>query len=140
MSRRARALPLAPTLALTLALAAPAAAQDARSGQFTFFSFCSGCHGAEAEGNGPTAAVLTVTPPDLRGLAAANGGSFPTARVIARIEGTDPLASHGGPMPLYGGIFEGAERAIAETPAGMIQTTAVVLDLVAWLESVQVAE
>jgi len=128
---------LAGPLAALVLVAAPAPAQDRFSGEFTYFSFCSGCHGAEGEGDGPTAQVLTVTPPDLRQLSAAAGGTFPAVRVIARIEGTDPLASHGGPMPLYGGIFEGAENAMAETEGGMVETTTVVLDLLAFLESIQ---
>jgi mono/diheme cytochrome c family protein len=124
-------------VALLAAAAAPAAAQDVRAGSFTYFNFCSGCHGAEGQGDGPTAAVLTVSPPDLTTIAARAGGAFPAARVVARIEGTDPLAAHGGPMPLYGGIFEGAEPAILETEAGMVETDRIVLDLLAFLESIQ---
>jgi mono/diheme cytochrome c family protein len=124
-------------LPLVLLAAGPVAAQDRASGEFLYFTFCATCHGAAAQGDGPTAGVLNREVPDLTGLAARNEGVFPTARVIARIEGTDPLAAHGNPMPLYGRIFDGAEPVLAVTPDGEVQTNAVVMDLLAWLQSVQ---
>lgn len=125
-------------LAVIAALAAaPAMAQDKSSGEFLFLTFCSTCHGEDARGDGPTAQVLTVKPADLTGLTAGNGGTFPTARVIDRIEGGDRLVAHGDPMPVYAGVFDGAESVVIATPGREIQTNAVVADLVAYLESIQ---
>lgn len=40
-------------------------------------------------------------------------------------------------MPIYGGFFEGSDRAM-KTPSGRpILTSEPVVDLVAWLESIQ---
>ena len=129
----------APLVALALAALAPlgAAAQDAASGEFLYFTFCSTCHGEVGKGDGPTAQVLTVRPADLTALASGNSGSFPVARVISRIEGEDLVLAHGSPMPLYARIFDGAEAALAVTDAGEIATNVVVMDLVAWLETIQ---
>lgn len=126
-------------LVLALAALAPlgAAAQDAASGEFLYFTFCSTCHGEAGKGDGPTAQVLTVQPSDLTALSAGNSGSFPLARVISRIEGEDIIVAHGSPMPLYARIFDGAEAALAVTDTGEVATNVVVLDLVAWLETIQ---
>lgn len=37
--------------------------------------------------------VLLIQPTDLSGLNKANGGDFPTLRVVQRIDGRDPLVS-----------------------------------------------
>jgi mono/diheme cytochrome c family protein len=138
--------PLLTALALALAapaLVAPALAQspgDAEAGADAYAVFCATCHGAEGEGDGPTAEILTVAPPDLTRLAARNDGAFPVARVVSRIDGRDPLLAHGAPMPLFGPYFEG-EGAALRTPAGQpILTSRPIADLVAWLRSIQVSE
>ncbi len=46
-----------------------------------------------------------------------NGGEFPLIRVIKRIDGRDPLVSHGSPMPVYGDFFEGQDVSL-KTAAG----------------------
>jgi mono/diheme cytochrome c family protein len=127
----------ASVLAGVLCAALPAMAQDKSSGEFLFFTFCSTCHGEAGKGDGPTAPALTIRPADLTGLTARNQGVFPIAKVIRRIEGTDPLMAHGGPMPLYGKVFDGAEPALVMTSEGEIATNVVVLDLIAWLEQIQ---
>lgn len=139
VQRTPRIAPQAAVAALVAAVAIgqPAAAQDAASGSFLFFTFCTTCHGEDGRGDGPTAAVLTVRPTDLTALAAAEGGVFPTGRVIDRIEGTDPLIAHGTPMPIYAEVFRGDASVVVSTPDREIQTTAVVADLVAYLESIQ---
>src|SRR6056297_53454 len=93
-------------------LASPLAAQDADEGARLYQQHCATCHGAEATGDGPMAAALILQPPDLTALAAGNDGVFPTARVARRIDGRDPLVSHGSPMPVYGPFFEGDDTAI----------------------------
>lgn len=53
------------------------------------------------------AGVLVIQPTNLTELSGQDG-TFPTARVVARIDGRDPLVSHGSPMPVYGPYFEGS--------------------------------
>ena len=111
-------------------------AQDADVGAELFRHYCATCHGLDATGNGPMAGVLVIQPTDLTALADENG-VFPTARVVARIDGRDPLVSHGSPMPVYGPYFEGEDTAM-KTPAGQpILTSKPIVDLVAYLETIQ---
>ncbi|MGB8813710.1 MAG: c-type cytochrome [Paracoccaceae bacterium] len=120
-----------------LLLAGAAMAQDVQKGEETYLRYCSTCHGVNAQGGGPTAAVLTLQPTDLTRLRASNGGIFPTERVVMRIDGREPLVSHGSPMPIYGEFFEGSDAAM-KTPEGMpILTSQPIVDLVAWMESIQ---
>ena len=85
---------------------------DKADGATLYTNLCAACHGAEARGDGPTAAFLEVETPDLTRLAAENGGEFPLERVEAAIYGPDVLALHGTPaMPIWGpaltGVFDG---------------------------------
>jgi len=86
-SRRLGAV-LAAGLAAGTAL--PAAAQEdpagPEAGRTAFLEACAGCHGAEARGDGPTAALLTVDVPDLTRLAARNEGEYDIARVIQTVD------------------------------------------------------
>lgn len=120
-----------------LLLAGPAMAQDVQKGGETYLRYCATCHGVSAQGGGPTASILTLQPTDLTRLRASNGGVFPTERVVMRIDGRETLVSHGSPMPIYGEFFEGSDAAM-KTPAGMpVLTSQPIVDLVAWLESIQ---
>ncbi|MFC3615184.1 c-type cytochrome [Lutimaribacter marinistellae] len=126
-----------PIAILALAvLAAPALAQNVEEGSRLYFQHCATCHGTEGRGNGPMAAVLTLQPTDLTALAA--GGEFPFERVIKRIDGRDPLASHGSPMPVYGPFFEQGPEESMKTPSGQpVLTSKPVVDLVGYLLSIQ---
>jgi mono/diheme cytochrome c family protein len=115
----------------------PAAAQDVDAGRQTYDRHCAVCHGADARGNGPMAAILTLQPKDLTTLAATNGGVFPRARVMARIDGRDPLVAHGSPMPVFGGYFVGKGVVVKDEAGVMVMTSQPVADLVVWLESIQ---
>ena len=124
-------------IATTAILASGALAQDLATGAALYRKHCATCHGVEATGQGPMAGVLVIKPVDLAALTRDNGGVFPTARVVARIDGRDPLVSHGSPMPVYGHFFEGNDTAL-KTPAGQpIMTSESIVDLVAFLQSVQ---
>lgn len=131
-----RHLNLPVLLALTV-LAAPAVAQDLARGEAYFAKHCATCHGADATGGGPMAPVLTVQPKDLTQLAAENGGVFPLARIVARIDGRDPLVSHGSAMPVYGDFFEGMTRTLTAPDGVEVETSRPIADLVAYLEHVQ---
>lgn len=125
-------------LAATLTLAAfPTLAQDVRTGGELYAQHCATCHGLDAMGDGPMAGVLLIRPTDLTQLQALNGDVFPTERVVRRIDGRDPLVSHGSPMPVYGDFFEG-EDAATKTPSGQpILTSQPIIDLLAYLEGLQ---
>lgn len=122
------ALALGPTMTI---------AQDADDGADIFRLYCTGCHGLEAKGDGPMAAVLTVQPTDLTALASENDGEFPISRVIARIDGRDPLVAHGSPMPVFGEWFEGRGETIKNEDGEMIMTSQPVIDLVTYLQGLQ---
>jgi hypothetical protein len=111
--------------------------QDIAAGQDTFLHYCATCHGAEALGNGPMSPVLLVQPKNLTLLAAENDGVFPVGRVIWRIDGRDPLASHGSSMPVYGDFFEGRGTAIRGEDGILIMSSKPIVDLIAWLQSIQ---
>ncbi len=123
---------------LTVLAATPqvASAQDVETGAELYQHYCATCHGLDATGHGPMAGVLVIQPTNLRALADADG-VFPTARVVARIDGREPLVSHGSPMPVYGPYFEGNDTAI-KTPEGQpILTSKPIVDLVAYLKTLQ---
>ncbi len=106
-------------------------------GERYFRDACAGCHGAQARGDGPTAALLSVPVPDLSALAAQNDGVFDTPRVIRLIDGRDGLAAHGGPMPMFGGLLTGPSVVVDAPDGSPISTTAPILAIVGWLETLQ---
>lgn len=120
-----------------MALATPAMAQDTLQGEALFGFYCATCHGNGASGNGPMSPSLVVAPADLTTLAARNDGVFPTTRVIMRIDGRDPLVSHGSMMPVYGDFFEGNEVVTKAETGQPIMTSQPILDLLAYLQSLQ---
>jgi len=125
------------SLILALGLSGPAAAQDTVQGEALFGFYCATCHGTAATGNGPMSPSLVVAPADLTTLAARNGGVFPTTRVVMRIDGRDPLISHGSMMPVYGDFFEGTDVATKAETGQPIMTSQPIADLLAYLETLQ---
>ena len=130
-----RALACLACLGLT---AVPLMAQDVDHGRALFQTHCATCHGADATGQGPLAAALVLQPSDLTTLSARNEGSFPLERVLSRIDGTDPLVSHGSPMPVFGPYFEGVANTPMKLPNGQPMLVAEpIADLVGYLQSLQ---
>ena len=128
-------------LTLLAVTAAPLAAQDVDHGRALFQTHCATCHGADAKGQGPLAGALVLQPVDLTTLASRHGGVFPLERVLKRIDGTDPLVSHGSPMPVYGPYFEGVANTAMKLPSGQpVLVSEPIADLVGYLQSVQSAE
>ncbi len=122
---------------LIACLGAPVFAQDATMGAALYDRYCATCHGIDAKGNGPMAPSLLVQPPDLSTLTNRYGGTFPVARIVTRIDGRDPLVSHGSAMPIYGDFFSGTDVP-AKTETGQpIMTSEPILDLLAWLAQIQ---
>jgi mono/diheme cytochrome c family protein len=133
MEDQMRALPFI----LSLAFGMPAMAQDARHGEALFGYYCATCHGSNAAGNGPMSPSLVVTPTDLTTLRTLNGGIFPTTRVVMRVDGRDPLVSHGSMMPVYGDFFAGTD-VMTKTEAGQpLLTSQPIIDLLAYIEGLQ---
>jgi len=130
-------------LAAALIGLAPCAAlaQDQLSeidaGRQVFRDFCVTCHGMEGRGDGPMTQVLTIAPPDLTRLQSDNGGVFPVSHVVARIDGRIPVLGHGGPMPIFGPVFEGQAGALDSETGAPILTSAMMVDVVRYLESLQ---
>ena len=112
---------------------APLWAQDANEGKALYQSHCADYHGTEVDGNGPLANAMIMKPKNLRQLAAENEGVFPMLRVVMRIDGRDPLVSHGSPMPVYGQYFEGNDTALKTAAGQPIMTSRAIADLVAYL-------
>ena len=125
-------------LATLLLSATPIAAQDLADGATIFQFHCATCHGLEAQGNGPMAPALTVQPTNLTELAASNDGIFPITRVIMRIDGRDPLVSHGSSMPIFGDFFEGYDVALKTETGQPIMTSKPIMDLMGYLQAIQV--
>lgn len=125
-------------LLLTALAATPASAQDADIGAAIYRENCATCHGIEATGNGPMAPVLLVQPSDLTTLTTRHGGAFPVTRVVMRIDGRDPLVSHGSDMPVFGEFFEGVQDVALKAETGQpVLVSQPVADLVAFLQEIQ---
>lgn len=108
------------------------------AGAALYAKHCATCHGADARGGGPMAPVLVLQPPDLTALAERNNGIFPITRVVMRIDGRDPLTSHGSPMPVYGDFFEGDLAVSLKAETGQpILTSQPLVDLVEYLKTLQ---
>lgn len=123
--------------AAVLAFAGAVAAQDAQIGQELYLKHCATCHGLAADGQGPMAPALVVQPKDLTMLAAENDGEFPLLRVVRRIDGREPLVSHGSAMPVYGEFFEGDDTAMKTASGQPILASRAIADLVAYLQDIQ---
>jgi mono/diheme cytochrome c family protein len=123
-------------VALLLFVGEPSSAQDAEFGAELYARHCSVCHGAEARGGGPLAPALLLQPPSLREMDQLHG-MFLTERIVSRIDGRDPLVSHGSPMPVYGKFFEGDDVVIETESGEPIMTSRPIADLVAYLKQIQ---
>jgi len=76
------------------------------TGQQMFKQYCAVCHGSDAKGQGPLAAMLKTPPPDLTTLAKRHMGKFPYDYVRNILEfGPGPTAHGTSDMPTWGPIF-----------------------------------
>ncbi len=115
----------------------PAMAQDISQGEYLYQHHCATCHGLDATGTGPMAPILLVQPTNLTQLQQNNKDDFPLTRVIWRIDGRDPLVSHGSQMPVYGDFFEGNDIFLKTQSGQPIMTSQPVVDLVTYLQTLQ---
>jgi mono/diheme cytochrome c family protein len=108
----------------------------AASGAVLFRQNCVVCHGVSGAGNGPQAATLPVAPANLRGVAAANGGVFPTESVMATIYGYRGK-DYAGLMPEFGPVLD-SPSVIWTAPDGReIPTPSALVALTLYLETIQ---
>lgn len=113
-----------------------AMAQDMDAGAATYGQYCATCHGANGTGDGPLTEMMTTSVPDLTTLSVRNDGEFPMLEVIHIIDGRTGLRAHGGPMPVYGALFE-SQMADAGPYGGVLYTRGRILSLAYYLESLQ---
>lgn len=100
-----------------------------------FAEHCAACHGADARGGGPAAAGLPLAPPDLTGITARNGGSFPLVAVMSQIDG---YSRGTGAMPEFGSLLADDRMILVETEPGVQTPTPERLYLMAeYLRSLQ---
>ena len=125
------------TLAVLLLTTNPSLAEDSASGARLFGFHCAACHGAAAEGDGPLGEMLTIRPPDLTELSARNGGVFPLARVLARVDGTTEVMAHGGPMPVFGLILDGPSEVMLAPDGSDVAAPEALVHIASWLIEVQ---
>jgi mono/diheme cytochrome c family protein len=105
------------------------------SGRELYAGNCASCHGRYADGEGPAAADVSAPVPDLRYLAARNGGVFPRPWVADVIDGRDIVKAHGSrQMPVWGDAFAEIDDANGSVEA---QTAAKITALVDYLAEIQ---
>ena len=111
----------------------PALIIESIAGQDSFAFYCAPCHGRGGRGDGPVAAALKTTPPDLTTLARRTGGTFPRAEVISFVTGTARTLTAHGPsdMPVWGPIFRSLDPSDARARLR-------IENVVAFIESMQI--
>ena len=110
---------------------------ESHRGAEAYAANCAYCHGDTGLGDGPLGVDLPVSPPDLTGLALANGGSFPAERVIETIHGY-PGKFHRGSMPEFGQELKGPVVEWRAPSGEVIMTPKGLLDVVAYVNNLQV--
>jgi cytochrome c1 len=72
-------------------------------GKMEYMSNCASCHGKDAKGGGPVAAVLSIKPSDLTMISKEFSGKFPEDHIYNVIDGRDMINPHGDTdMPVWG--------------------------------------
>jgi mono/diheme cytochrome c family protein len=83
------------------------------AGAQLYRTYCATCHGLKGRGDGPMAAELRKTIPDLTKYTARNGGVFPSERLRRIIDGRG-VASHGTrEMPVWGDAFRSTREGLS---------------------------
>jgi hypothetical protein len=93
-------------MALTAAPRPPAVLGASREAPYVFVRYCSACHGAHGQGDGPAAPAFQPPPADLTRIRQRHDGLFPAAEVAAAIDGRTAIPAHGRrDMPIWGVRF-----------------------------------
>jgi mono/diheme cytochrome c family protein len=101
-------------------------------GRVLFNTYCASCHGRTGVGDGPAAPAMRRTPPDITGLALANGGLFPAERMGRIIDGREVEAHGDREMPVWGDAFKVLPGGISPE---VVQAR--IVAIVRYLESIQ---
>ena len=83
------------------------------------------------------ATLLTIGAPARAGLAGRNGGDFPLAQVVQRIDGTTEVRAHGGPMPVFGLLMDGPSVALLAPDGSEVIVPEGIGHIATWLGEVQ---
>jgi mono/diheme cytochrome c family protein len=80
--------------------------RNAALGSDLYRTYCATCHGQTARGDGPLAASMRRTPPNLTEISKRHKGTYPRELVFKIIDGRERVPGHGGPdMPVWGDAF-----------------------------------
>jgi hypothetical protein len=124
-------------LGVALGMALPAAAEEHSIGEDLYMRYCAACHGETGTGGGDMEHFFNIHMPNLRTMAARNDGAFPLLETIHIIDGRTGLRAHGGPMPLWGGVFMSETIDRHDFYGSAIEARGRVLSLALYLESIQ---
>ncbi|SDI69542.1 c-type cytochrome [Lutimaribacter saemankumensis] len=105
-------------------------------GRALFVENCAMCHGASGRGDGEIAAGLRPRPADLTTIAARNGGAFPRAQVLSKIDGyarSDPQQD----MPEFGLLLRGDTVPVDVGDGQFTPVPRPLAALMTYLESIQ---
>ena len=106
----------------------------AADGEQIFVENCAACHNYDASGGELTSRAVA---PDLTQLAAGNGGTFPRARVLSKIDGYGQQGhANPGAMPEFGAILAG-EQVPVDIDGTLTPTPRSLGASLAFLESIQ---
>lgn len=106
------------------------------SGAQLYNKHCTSCHGRTAQGDGPLASGFTIPPANLTLLTDRNGGTFPTADVMAQINGYSGRHQMGG-MPEFEEVIQSPLVDWTAPTGEVIPTPQALLALATYLESIQ---
>ncbi|MBO9449343.1 cytochrome c [Tropicibacter sp. R16_0] len=122
------------TVVLLAGCQAQNAMPTAKEGEQIFVENCAACHNYDAVGGELSSRAIA---PDLTQLAADNGGVFPRAKVLSKIDGYGQKGhANPGAMPEFGAILAG-EQVPVDIDGTMTPTPRSLAALLAFLESIQ---
>lgn len=113
-------------------------AGDIALGKKEYDMRCAVCHGPAGKGDGPYVDQLKAGSSDITMLAKDNGGEFPTARVLAVLDGRSEVQAHGPrEMPLWGDVYlaEGPKDQLPKDREGYVNEH--LRALIAYIETLQ---
>ena len=128
---------IAAAAALSFVLPSAILAQDVDIGKTLFDDYCAACHGVSAKGDGDMANIMTIPAPNLTLLAQANDGEYPMLRVIHVMDGRTGLRAHGGPMPVFGKVFQSSEPGPGNPYGPVLEARGRLMSVALYLESLQ---
>jgi mono/diheme cytochrome c family protein len=126
---------LAVGVAACVSVASAARAAD-HAGKASFDQYCASCHGTAADGTGPVAEEMKISPADLRKLGQKYGTPLPKPKLREIIDGREMVRAHGtGDMPVWG------EQLVHNVPPTVNTTMfkrGTIIVIVDYLETLQV--